>query len=384
MFLDLGDPDWRVVEVTPTGWRVIGDPPVRFWRPKGMLGLPAPISGGSISSLRPLINAADDENWALAVAWLVGALCPKGPYPVLSIVGEQGSAKSTLERVLKSLIDPSKGHTRAAPKDLKDLTIAANNAHVLAYDNLSGIPDWLSDAFCRISTGGGFSTRELYTDRDETIFEATRPVILNGIDDIAVRSDLLDRSLALSLPQIPDSGRRSEREIWAAFNNLHPSLLGALLDAVSLALREFGNTKLSSPPRMADFAQWVVAAEPRLPWSPGVFIETYKTNRRDVVRATLEGDPLADALKSLAKRGPWKGTATELLTELPPHVATGTLPRSARNLSEVLRRKATFLRADGIGIRFERVGKDRTRIITIEQIADSASASSAASAPAVD
>ena len=380
MYLDLGDPDWRVVKVTPTGWKVLARSSVQFRRPRGMLALPIPVSGGSISDLRPLINGTCEENWILAVAWLIGALRPMGPYPVLDITGEQGSAKTTLSRMLKTLIDPGRASARSAPKDERDLMIAARNAHALAFDNLSGIPHWLSDAFCRLSTGGGLSTRELYADQDEIIFEATRPMALNGIDDIALRSDLLDRSLVLMLPQIPEEQRLTEHDIWEKFRSIHASILGALLDAVSLGLREFRNTDLGFRPRMLDFAQFVVAAEARLPWSPGGFLTTYETNRRDVVRASLDGDPLADAIRNLARLGRWNGTATELLKRLGEHARGGKLPRAPRSLSSELRRKLTFLSADGINVRFERLGKDRTRIITIEQSAESTSATSAASA----
>ena len=135
-----------------------------------MLPLPKPEGGGRIEDLRPFVNVPDDQDWCLLVAWVVASLKPSGPYPVLVLHGEQGSAKSTTAEVLRSLIDPSIASLRTAPSEERDLAIAAHNAWVLSYDNMSGVPLWLSDALCRVATGGGFATRTLYEDAEETIF----------------------------------------------------------------------------------------------------------------------------------------------------------------------------------------------------------------------
>ena len=165
--------------------------------------------------------------------------------------GEQGSAKSTTARVLRALVDPSTAPLRSEPRELRDLMIAASNAWVISLDNISRVPYWLSDALCRLSTGGGFSTRELYTDRDETLFDAQRPLILNGIEELAVRGDLLDRCLILYLPCIPEEKRRAELTFWDEFESERPAILGATLGAVSGALRRLPKVKLTEMPRMA-------------------------------------------------------------------------------------------------------------------------------------
>jgi hypothetical protein len=64
----------------------------------------------------------------------------------LAIAGEQGSAKTVLSKLLRALIDPSVAPVRALPRDERELFIAASNGHVLAFDNLSGLPPWLSDS----------------------------------------------------------------------------------------------------------------------------------------------------------------------------------------------------------------------------------------------
>ena len=139
---------------------------------------------------------------------------PTGPYPVLILQGEQGTAKSTAAKVLRLLIDPSAAPLRTAPLDERDLMIAARNGWIIALDNLSGLSSWLSDALCRIATGGGVSTRELYSDTDEVLIDVQRPIILNGIDDIATRQDLIDRSIIINLEPIPENKRKPEAEFW--------------------------------------------------------------------------------------------------------------------------------------------------------------------------
>jgi hypothetical protein len=200
LYLDLGDEMWRAVEIDTTGWRVIDNPPVRFRRAAGMQPLPMPVPGGSVETLRSFLNVKSGSHFILVVAWALAVLRNRGPYPVLVLSGEQGSAKSTFTAILRALLDPNTAPLRALPREDRDLFIAARNGHVLAYDNVSALPAWISDTLCRLATGGGFAVRQLYTDQDEVLFDATRPVILNGIEDIVTRPDLADPR------PIPDAG----------------------------------------------------------------------------------------------------------------------------------------------------------------------------------
>ncbi len=213
-----------------------------------MLAQPTPQTGGNLSDLKRFINIRD-EDFPLIAAWLVAAFRPHHPFPVLTFNGEQGSAKSTSARVLRSLIDPNQAALRTLPRDERDLMIAATNGWLVALDNLSSIRGWLSDALCRLSTGGGFATRQLHADDDEMIFDAMRPILLNGIEELATRSDLLDRAIIVTLPIITEESRREASEVWREFEIARPSLFGALLDAISEA------------PKRGDAAREPVAAE---------------------------------------------------------------------------------------------------------------------------
>jgi hypothetical protein len=166
IYLDLGDADWKAVEIDSDGWQIVSDYPVRFRRPKGILPLCMPERDGNISELKQVLNLTD-EAWALILSWLSFCFYPVHPHPILILSGEQGSGKSFAAQILKSLIDPGKAPLQPEPKELQDLSIAANNRWVLCFDNLSNISNSISDALCRIATGGGFATRTLYENDED-------------------------------------------------------------------------------------------------------------------------------------------------------------------------------------------------------------------------
>jgi len=243
--LDLANPAWEFVEITTAGWGVMADSPVKFRRPSSMCALPYPLPGGTIEDLRPFVNIESEDDWRLLVSFLVSTFYPRGPYPVLVLHGSQGAAKSTLTRMVRALIDPNHAPIRTLPRSERDLVISAQQGWLLAFDNLSVLSDKMSDAFCRLATGGGLGTRTLYTNADEAIFQATRAVILNGIEEVVTRGDLLDRSVVLHLPTLSPTHRREEHQVWSEFENARPRILGALLDAVSAALRNLDTVTLT-------------------------------------------------------------------------------------------------------------------------------------------
>ena len=371
VYVDLANDHWEAVEITGAGWHVVSEPPVRFRRPTGMQPIPTPVPGGSLTELRPFLNVGDDASWRLIVGWLVAALSPTSPYLVLILQGEQGSAKSFTARLLRALIDPSTVPLCAAPREERDLAISATNAWVVAYDNLSGLPAWLSDGLCRLATGGGLRTRQLYTDDQEALFAATRPVILNGIEDTATKPDLLDRAIVVKLPRIETY--RGEKDLLAEFESARPRILGALLDAIVAALRNLATTRIDPLPRMADAALWVTAAEPALPWPTGGFLESYTGNRAEATEIALDADSVAaPVLQLMGDKNSWEGTATELLTALGPLVGERPpkdWPSDASRLSGRLRRLAPSLRATGMEVTCGvNDGRGRRRLICIKKL----------------
>ena len=368
VYLDLCNEAWQAVEITDKGWQVVDNPPVRFIRRAGMLALPVPVKGGRLNALRPLINAIDETTWTLLVAWLLGAMRPRGPYPILIVNGEQGSAKSCVCRILRGLVDPNQADLRSVPRNEQDLLIAATNSRCVGFDNLSGVQPWLSDALCRLATGAAYATRTLYSNADETIFSCSRPCIVNGIEDLASRPDLSERAVAVYLPVITPENRRTEAEIGREFEAGRPGILGALCDAVSASLAHAKDVRMPQRPRMADFAEWVCAAEigNALPWPQGQFMAAYSANILSSQATAVEHASIGPALERLLdnRHGQWTGTVASLL-DLLESMGSGNgwegvgharhpkdWPQTSRGLSGQLRRLAPALRAAGIGIEF--------------------------------
>lgn len=378
IYLDLCDEQWRAIEVTQEGWHVVNDPPVRFRRAPGMLPLPEPQQGGSVGELRPFVNVSSDgdektisdKDFVLVVAWLLAAF-RDGPFPIMKVWGEPGAAKSTMTEVLRGLVDPHRVTRRRLPKEDRDLFIAANNAWVLTYDNLSAIPEWLSNSLCTIVTGGAFATRALYTDQDEQLFAAKRPVIINAVENFVTKHDLADRMILLELPFIPANERQRERDFKKKFEAKRPRILGALLDVVAQGLKNLPDVPEQDWPRMADFAYWIAACEPAL-WEPGTFRKAYGGNRKKATQSAIDDDLVATALRGFINedQSEWTGTTTELLEALTKWVGekqanSKDWPQNARALTGHLQKAKGALRRVGITIRTRgRTNKGRVMKIT--------------------
>jgi hypothetical protein len=360
IYIDLADKDWRAIEVDKAGWRIVAESPIRFHRSGTMRPLDVPVRGGTVVELRKFVNVLEDHEFVLLICYLLAALRPKGPYPVLTLHGPPGAAKTTMTRVLRELIDPATPINRQLPKEKDELFIGATNNWVLPFENVSSIPAWLSDALCVLATGGGMAKRELYTTADERTFDVQRPVILNGIEDFVVRGDLADRAMTLPLQSIPDKSRQAEEKFWSEFEKARPRILGALLDLVSIGLVNLPGTRLNGYPRMADFAVWSTACEGKagllsVEGAPVWFAEAYRLNREDASWIVLEGNLVARALRKLPLDVPWEGTATELLERLNPlvgeHPPRGW-PSNSTKLSGKLRAIKGHLPAVGITVDF--------------------------------
>jgi hypothetical protein len=376
IYLDLGDTEFNAIEVGMTGWRVVGDAPVRFRRTPSMRSLPVPQPDGSINQLRRFVNLSDND-FVLFVAVLLDALRPGRPHPVLFLTGEEGSAKSTAATIARSLIDPNLIPLRTLPGTVRDLFIGVRNAHMLVWDNVSTITPEISDALCQISSGSGFATRLLYTDSAELLVGGSRPVVLNGLGNGITRSDLADRAVVLRLLPIQGEKRRTETDLWAEFESERSQIFGGLRDCAVYGLRELPNVHLQQPPRMADFALWSVACETAFA-APGAFLTAFEASATEATEAVVENDPVAIAIGTfMLERNYWHGTAAQLLHELTAHDTaeaqpTGwkTWPRDAASFGKALRRVAASMRKTGIEVSVGRAThRGRTRTIELRKIA---------------
>ena len=357
IYLDLGTPDWSVVKISAAGWEVVPTSPVRFVRQKGSRPLPIPVHGGKVTELRVFLNAGSDDDFILMVSWLLACLRPTGPYPLMVVNGGHGSGKSVTCRTLRRLVDPNSVELRNVPKDDRDMMIAAKNNWILAIDNLSFVKNDFSETLCRIATGGGTGTRELYENDEECLLEACRPQLLNGIPPLLSRPDLADRAIVCTIPAMADSMRRTEEEFWPAFDAAAPRILGALLDGASGAMRLYSTVVIKKVSRMLDFAKWAEAGIRALGYAPGTFEAAYQDNRGGAEEDALDADPVATALiKFMGGKASFVGSAGALLESLeichPGAARDRNWPKGARALSCHLRRLPELLRTRGLKLEF--------------------------------
>jgi hypothetical protein len=372
IYLDLCNRNWEVVEITEDGWQVIDEPPVRFQRKKKMLEIPAPEPGADIKTLGGLCDHLnldpDEDGFKLLASWLLGTLRGKGPFPVLGLSGEMGSAKTDTLYLLKQVVDPTKGGLRGPPKDDRDLFISAMNGYILAFDNFSHVSSGLADSMCRLATGAGFSTRSLFTDDEEVVFDGQRPIAITAITEVATRSDLADRSLLVHLKSIPKEKRKLQEDVYAAFNKARPQILGSLLDVVSHGLMRYPTTRPNTLPRMADFAKWMIACETAM-WEAGMFIAAYEVSQKQASTNVLDADLVATTLlKWIKPRKHFDGTPTGLWRSLDAQLddqqrRRKEWPKSAAALTNRLTRVAPALRKAGVTIEDDRT--DRQRIVRL-------------------
>ncbi len=361
VYVDLANDQWEVVEVTSERWKVVRNSSVNFRRAESMQPLPKPThKHHGIVELKDYISFSTEKDFVLTASWLVGAYHPYGSYTHLVLVGQAGAGKTTSAKMLGMLIDPRKPAVLVGTPEPNSIEIIAKNTWLPIFDNLSTVPVWLSDRLCTLSTGGGSSKRTLYTNDGETLFDSKRPVILTGIDELATRGDLIDRSILVYPQRI--THYRTESELLESFTQAQPRLLGAVLDGVVSALANKDNIHLDNP-RMADFAVWATAAESGLGWEPGTFMQAYEENKEGAnelaIDASLVGSTIRDYMIGRGKPCEERGTA-EWLQELNSYleitdsgrerVRSRTWPRTPNKLSSDINRIAPNLRSVGIHI----------------------------------
>jgi hypothetical protein len=373
VWYDLTDKNWRAVKITAEGWEVVEDPPILFRRYAHQAPQVEPRRGGDLNRLLDYLNVNGDYK-TLILPYLVTCLVPDIPHPLPVLHGPQGSTKTTFFRVLKRLADPSAVETLTFPRDINELVQKLAHHWLACFDNVTALPQWVSDALCRAVTGEGFSKRELYTDDEDVIYSFRRCVGLNGINVAATKPDLLDRAILIELERPSPEKRRKEADFWRDFEEARPYILGAVFDTLAAAMKIKQGLDLKELPRMADFAEWGEAVARALGYAPGVFLNAYYRNIGAQNLEALEAHVIGPAILALMEKTPeWEGTPTELLAaleELAEDMKINTnakgWPKAANALSRKLKEIKTNLEAEGIAVVFDRAPRvSRKRLIRI-------------------
>lgn len=360
-YIDLCDPGWSVVRIGKTGWSVESRSPVFFTRTKNMRPLPPPNCAPTLDKLWKHVNVPEDRRLE-TLAWTLDSFRPDTPFPVLEITGEHGTAKSTTQWKLRDLTDPNKVALRGCPKSVEDIYVAAANNWMCSFENLSYLSPEEQDALCTLSTGGGFATRQHYTNGEEHVLEAKRPSMMNGINAVATQPDLIDRTVSIEAQTIPADQRKDEQTLKAEWNADYPGIFVGLLDLFAKALAILPNITLPDKQRMADYQLLGEAVAQVLGHEPGHFSTTFCNRVAEGADRSLETYGIAGAVQVLLAESngrTWEGTILALKRQLETlsNIDRSNWPKSPRGLSGQLRRLAPGLRHRGVTI--EHLGHGR-------------------------
>ena len=364
-YLFMGDEKNRALEITATGWRVLDRYPVTFWKPSTQAAIPEPVSGGCINELWKYCNV-DEGDRLLVLAWLLESMRPETPFPLLELNGVQGSAKSSTQKRLRQIVDPSTANLRPLPINTEDIAVAANNNWLISYENASHLSPKMQDLFCCMATGGAVGVRTLYTNSDEFLIEMKRPCMINGIPSLVTAQDLLDRTVHLELPRI--ERYQKESDLNAGFEDALPGIIGGLLDLFVKTLATLPSVELLMKlPRMIDFCCLGEAMSRSMGNDAGFFEEVYHGNRNESVERTLEGSPVALAVLSLVEESPFDtvfyGTYKELFERLLPYKGGDNegWVKSEKGLANALKRLMPALQEYGVLVLAERGAKSSSK-----------------------
>lgn len=371
-YYDLSDQEWRTIKITANGWNIVSDPPVRFRRHAHQAPQVEPTPGGDLRQLGQFLNLRYPSQEILLEVYLVSCLIPDIPHAVPIVYGPPGSAKTTLLRIMRRLIDPSQTETLSLSWSKDEVIQQMSHHWAPYYDNISSIKEWTSDVLCRAVTGEGASKRQLWTDDEDIIYNFRRCVALNGINVVATEPDLLDRGILFELEQISDVDRMDEATFWEDFEEIRPKLFGAMLDALSKAISLRPSIKLDRSPRLADFAIWGCAIAEALGYERQDFLNAFDKNiamrNEEAIASSLVGAALLEFMEGKDR---WEGETAVLLKNLeemvPEKIQRSKLwPKASHMLTRRLNEIKTNLLAVGIAITTgERDNKKRH--LTIER-----------------
>ena len=345
----------RVVRVDRGGWEIEENPPVVFRSVPNLKRLPDPERGGTLNALEELINLKSERDTRMCKVYAATLPLAHVPRPILQTTGVMGSGKTTAGRVIKRLLDPTAPETvRVDPRDFLQ---KASHSYIVMLDNVNSVPEWAVDVLCRLVTGEADSKRSLYTDDEDFIYEMKRAVLLNGINAPTDRGDAQDRTLPVELERIPDNKRRSEEDLWQAFEHEHGRLLGAIFDTLAKTLRARETLRLHRRPRLADWGEYAAAAYSVLGWGVEKFLEDWGEVVKVQNQGTLDGSPVAQAILSfMESRNEWTGLASDLHAKLEVEAEEmninikreKTWPKSPSWLWRRIREVLPLLRAMGV------------------------------------
>lgn len=381
VYYDLADKDWRVVKVTPGKCELLDSPPILFVRNKNLRAQVEPDFNGDVKLLLNHVVFKNLEDQILYLVNIVACFLPTIPHPVQVLHGEKGASKTTTQRMSRAIVDPAERDLLIMPNSMQDLALTLANNYMPCFDNLDGFSSEKSDLLCTACTGGSFSRRMLFTDDDEAILSFKRCISLNGINVVVTKADLIDRAILLELERISEDNRKEETEVWRAFEEDKPQIVGGALMTLAKAMAIYPKVKLDKLGRMADFTRWSYAIAEAMGLGGEQFLDAYLNNQNRSNEEAVSSNPVAAAMVALMKSTEkWEGSVAKLLGALQRvadkeriNTYVKTWPKAAHILSRRLKEVQSNLKQAGIVFQIRHDGD--AKVVTIHKTDTSANPS---------
>lgn len=375
IYYDLADKESNCVKISSKSIEIETNKEIIFANKKNQKSQVKPnLDYKDISVLDKHYRFQSEDDKVLHTVSLISSFIPNISHPIVVLYGEKGSSKTTTMRKDRSIIDPANSEVIALPKGIQDLALTLSNNYLSCFDNLENISAEKSNMLCMACTGGGFTARTLYTNDEETIHKFKVPIILNGINVVATKADLLDRSILIELERIPSDERREDSEIYEEFENDKPQILGAIFNTLSKAKELYPNIKLNQLGRLADFTRWGYSIAEACGIGGEKFLNAYLKNQSRANQEALASNPVANAIILFTNQVElFEGKVSDLLTELNTvamqngiDVKSPLWAKEANVLSRRLNELKSNLKSEGI--EFEIKHRTQGKIITIEKL----------------
>ncbi len=372
IYYDLFNDKGEVVKISKEGWEITTESPCLFQRSNTMLEQVVPIKYKNMSILDKYFRYKDKNHLILQKVVLASLFMTDIQRPITVLHGEKGSAKTSTMKLIRQIVDPSRVPTVSRPKNLDDMAITLYNQYLVCFDNIDRIASDISDLLCTAVTGGGHSKRKLYTDSEEQAVYFKKGIILNGINIVATRPDLLDRSILMELERIPADERKEDVELNKQLKSDMPKILGAIFTTISEAMKIYGSIKLDKLGRLADFTKWGYAIAEACGIGGDKFLEAYLNNQKEANHEAVISNPVGYIIeKFMDGKNNWKGTSSDLLKELNSFKEEKEIELSSKywpKAANALSRKINEIKSNlqDIGIKIDN-HKGKERIIEIKR-----------------
>ncbi|UOQ43775.1 hypothetical protein MUN89_18115 [Halobacillus salinarum] len=371
IYINLNDEEGNKIEISTSGWKVTRNSPLIFQMDNNNSSMPLP-KGRNPKDLLRLRHylGLDEKEFMLVISFLLSVYMPTDKYPVLYFQGGESTAKTFRTKLIKLLLDPSKTTELTIPKSEQNLFAQARGQHLVTFDNVSQISRNQADWLCKLSTTSSFSTRKLFSDLEGVYYSLVRPIVLNSIEELTDKNDLLSRMIYIKLPKLKDL--KSSSELMKSLNEETPYILGGLFSILSHALKKFPSSEIKTSSRFIDFIRWITCCEEQLGLPSNYFNTLIQENNEFKVEDAMEKNIFLQLLIEIIEKSPnpLVTTPTQLFNDLKDLYQKKygekdfKIIQSIVNLKDKIVRNEKMLNSLGISFSYKRKAIQRTYIFT--------------------